>query len=104
MKRNRSLYDQGGDLFADYAVAVQPVNRSGTIDSMVLMLRDGTNDGYFALTRDGAGDSAVYLIWSWPAGTVTEIDATGTSAIADAAASAITRGVPVPRDGSLFGW
>lgn len=104
MKRDRSLYDQCGDLFADYALAVQPVNRSGTIDSMVLMLRDGTNDGYFALTRDCVGDSAVYLIWSWPDGTVTEIGATGTSAIADAAASAITRGVPVPRDGSLFGW
>jgi hypothetical protein len=104
MKRDRSLYEQCDDLFADYDQAVQQVNRSGTISSMVLMLRDGANDGYFALTRDGAGDCAVYLIWSWPAGSITEIDAAGTSPIGGAAASAVTRGVPVPRDGSLFGW
>jgi hypothetical protein len=104
MQRDRSLYDQCDDLFADCPQAVQPVNRSGTIGSMVLMLRDGANDGYFALTCDGAGDSAVYLIWSWPGGSITEIDAAGTSPVGAAAASAITLGVPVPRDGSLFGW
>lgn len=99
-----SLYDKCRELFAGYPLAVQPVNRSGTMRSMILMLQDGAYQGYFVLTHDFSQPRSVFWIWSWPAGAVVEIDADGTADVPDRAANAVTAGVPIPRDGSLFGW
>ncbi len=104
MKRAGSLYDKCHERFAAYPLAVQPVNRSGTMRSMILMLQDGTHDGYFVLTHDFSQPESVFWLWSWPAGEVVDIEAGGTADIPDAAANAVTQGVPIPRDGSLFGW
>jgi hypothetical protein len=99
-----SLYDKCHALFADYPLAVQPVNRTGTIRSIILMLQDGAHDGFFVLSRDFSQRRALFWVWAWPAGSVADIEADGTVDIPEAAANAITQGVPIPRDGSLFGW
>lgn len=104
MKRPSSLYDRCRELFAAYPLAVQPVNRSGNMRSMILMLQDGNHDGYFVLTHDFSQPKSVFWVWSWPAGDVVDIEADDTADIPDAAANVVTRGVPIPRDGSLFGW
>lgn len=104
MKRPSSRYDRCRDLFAAYPLAVQPVNRRGTMRSMILMLQDGNHDGYFVLTHDFSQPRSVFWIWSWPAGEIVDIEVDGTADIPDPAANAVTEGVPIPRDGSLFGW
>ena len=104
MKRPGSLYDRCRGLFAAYPLAVQPVNRSRTMRSMILMLQDGNHAGYFVLTHDFSRPGSVFWIWSWPAGAVVDIEADRTADIPAAAANVVTRGVPIPRDGSLFGW
>ncbi len=104
MKRAGSLYDKCHELFTAYPLAVQPVNRSGTMRSMILMLQDGNYDGYFVLTHDFSLPKSVFWVWSWPARDVVDIEIEGIADIPDAAANAITQGLPIPRDGSLFGW
>jgi len=99
-----SLYDKCHELFAAYPLAVQSVNRSGTMRSMILMLQDCTYQGYFVLTHDFSQPKSVFWVWSWPAGDVVDIEADRTADIPDPAANAVTEGVPIPRDGSLFGW
>ncbi len=104
MNDSSSLYDRCHELFAAYPLAVQPVDRSGTMRSMVLMLQDGAHDGFFVLSHDFSQDKSLFWVWSWPAGGVVDIEADGTADIPAAAANAVTQGVPIPRDGSLFGW
>ena len=102
MSRASYLYDKCHELFAAYPMAVQSVNPDGTMRSMILMLQDGAHDGFFVLSHDFSQDDSLFWIWSWPAGSVADID--GTADIPDVAANAVTQGVPIPRDGSLFGW
>jgi hypothetical protein len=104
MIRTSSLHDACGRLFADYPLAVTAIDRSETVHSMVLMLPDGDGAGYFALTRHRGDGEASYSLWSWPAGDIVEIDTEPSAAVPDVAADVATRGVPIPRDGSLFGW
>ena len=104
MKHPSSLYDGCRELFVAYPLAVQPVNRGGTMRSMILMLQDGNHDGYYVLTHDFSRPGSVFWVWSWPAGDIAEIEADGTADIPHAAANAVAQGVPIPRDGSLFGW
>lgn len=104
MKDTSSLYDRCRELFAAYPLAIQPVNRRGTMRSMILMLQDGNHDGYFVFTHDFSQPNPVYWVWSWPAGQVVDIKADSATDIPDAVANVIRQGVPIPRDGSLFAW
>ena len=104
MTRTRSLYEACLGLFAAYPLASRSVNRSGTVCAMVLMLAGGDGAGFHVLShRRGTGRSS-FLIWPWPAGEIAEIEAGGDADVSDVAADAVTRGVPIPRDGSLLGW
>lgn len=104
MRCTSSLYRECHELFAAYPLAVQPANRSGTMRSIVLMLHDGADNGFFVLTHDFSREGSVFWIWSWPAGSVVEIELDSIAEIPDGVMSAVTQGVPIPRDGSLFGW
>jgi hypothetical protein len=104
MRCTSSLYEMCHELFVAYPLAVQPVGPGETLCSMVLMLQDGVHDGFFILSHDFSQDMSIYWIWSWPGGSVVDIEADSTADIPAAAASAVTHGVPIPRDGSLFGW
>lgn len=80
------------------------VNRSGTARSMILMLQDGDDAGYFVLSSYRGEGRPPYSLWSWPDGDIVDIDGEGGAAVPDVVMKVVTRGVPIPRDGSLFGW
>lgn len=99
-----SLYDACHDLFSEYPQAVTTVNSDGTVRAMVVVVQDGDHCGFFALSQEQGRDESSYSLWAWPAGDITVITAEGTPAMPGMAAEVVTRGVPIPRDGSLFGW
>ena len=97
------VYQACGDLFDTYPLAVNAVNHVPSMHSMVLMLADGDDARFFVLLRiHGEGDPA-YTLSAWRADDAVEIAPDG-GEVPDLAADVVTRGVPIPRDGSLFGW
>lgn len=104
MLRTSSPYEACHTLFARYPQAVGAVDPSRTVYSMVLMLPDGHDAGFFVLSRQDGESGSSYSLWSWPAGDVVDIDAEGRAPVPGQAVNAVTRGVPIPRDGSLLGW
>ena len=104
MIRSDSLYEACQDLFAAYPLAAQTASRSGTVRSMVLMLQDGDDSGFFVLSCDERVSKPSYSLWPWPAGHIVNIEAGGSVAASSMAVNAVTRGIPIPRDGSFFGW
>jgi hypothetical protein len=104
MTRISPLYEACQRLFATYPLAAKTVNRSGTVRSMVLMLTDGDDAGFFVLVNDSCGGKPSYSLWPWPDGEIVNIEAEGNAMVPDITVDAVTHGVPVPRDGSLFGW
>jgi hypothetical protein len=99
-----SLYEASHELFTGYPLATRTVNRSGTVRSMVLMLQDGEDRGFFVLSQDRGDAKPSYSLWPWPAGDIVDIEVESSIDVPDVAVNAVTRGVPIPRDGSLFGW
>ena len=104
MLRTSSPYQACRALFDRYPLAARTVDRSGTVCSMTLMLPDGHDAGFFVLSHQLGESRSSYSLWSWPAGDVVDIDAEGGATLPDQAVNAVTRGVPIPRDGSLLGW
>lgn len=104
MIRTNSLYEASHELFTGYPLATRTVNRSGSVRSMVLMLQEGDVDGFFVLSQDYGDAKPTYSLWSWPAGDIVDIDAESSADVPHVAVAAVTCGVPIPRDGSLFGW
>lgn len=100
-----SLYESCQELFAEYPLAVDIIEHDGqTVPSMVLMLREGDDARFFTLSRrEGEGKTA-YVLRSWPAGDVADIMADHRGTVSDVAINTVTSGVPLPQDGSLFGW
>jgi hypothetical protein len=98
-----SLYKVCYDRFADHPLAVKSVTRSGTVRSMVLMLEGPDEPGFFVLAHDFGMERPLFWLWSWPAGSIVNIE-DGSENIPDVAMNAVLHGVPIPRDGSLFGW
>ncbi len=98
------IYETCHRLFTGYPLAARNVNGSGTARSMVLMLPDGDDTGFFVLSRGRDEGKPAYSLWAWPDGDIMDIEAHSGSTAPDLAVRAVTRGVPIPRDGSLFGW
>lgn len=71
---------------------------------MVLMLPEGCDAGFFVLSHWCGESRSSYSLWSWPAGDVIAIDAEGSATVPLEAVNVVTRGVPIPRNGSLPGW
>jgi hypothetical protein len=103
MTHTSTLYEACQSLFDNYPLAVMPSDCGQTIRSMVLLLQDGDDAKFFVLSHDQSGGRAVYSLRSWPAGSIGEIGADGKTAPVEVV-RAVTLGVPIPRDGSLFGW
>jgi hypothetical protein len=70
---------------------------------MVLMLRDGNDAKFFVLSHDCGEDQPFYSLRPWPAGDAANIE-THASDVPGVVVKAVTRGVPIPRHGSLLGW
>lgn len=100
----RSLYEACQKLFTDYPLAVRTVNRSGTVRSMVLMIPTGDDEEFFVLSCDRGGGEQSYELWAWPAGEIVDITIESVPSVPPLAVTAVTCGVPIPQDGSLFGW
>jgi hypothetical protein len=99
-----SPYEDCRKLFADYPLAARlDVCDVNTVSSMVLMLQDDERPRFFVLSHR-RGDRPGYLVYPWPAGSIVEIMADTGAEIPDAVRRALSGGVPIPRDGSLFGW
>jgi len=103
MMLGNQVYRACRDLFDAYPLAVNAVNHVPGMRSMVLMLADGDDARFFVLLRiHGEGDPA-YTLSAWRADDAVEI-AADSDKVSDLAVDVVTRGVPLPRDGSLFGW
>jgi hypothetical protein len=103
MSRTSRLYQACYDLFDAYPLAVVAVEEVPTMHSMVLMLADGDDVSFFVLLRDCEDGSPAYTLIPWDADGQVAIGPDGGD-VPDLAANAVRRGVPIPRDGSLFGW
>jgi hypothetical protein len=100
-----SLHKDCDELFADYPLAVNVDYHSGKeIRSMVLMLHEDDDTAFFLLSCHRSDSGSYYSISPWPAGEAVDIQADGHIVIPPVAAKAVIRGVPIPQDGSLFGW
>lgn len=104
MSGTSSLYETCGELFTHYPLATRVVNYKATVRSMVLLVRDDDESAYFVLTHDCGQGTPFYSVSPWRAGgEIVDIEVDGGS-VPDWVASAVTRGIPIPRHGSLFGW
>lgn len=100
----RSLYEVCHELFRGYPLAAKTVNRSGTVRSMVLMHQGGDDAGFFVLSEECGDGKPSFSLWPWPAGSIVSIEPESSVDVPDIAVRAVNRGVPIPKDGSLFGW
>jgi hypothetical protein len=96
------LHETCNQFFINYPLAVRVDDGGEGGRSMVLMAHEGL--AFFVLWLDYEKGEPVYSIGPWPAGDIAEISADGNSPVSDALIDALTYGVPIPRDGSIFGW
>ena len=105
-----NLYKQAEELFKRYPQAVAPVTEDGSVRSMILMRPHGRTAECFALTRQCGRQGESCSLFRWhkdgivnvaPDGTVAEQD--GKLSLQEAERIAATA-IPLPRDGSLWGW
>lgn len=101
MIRTKSLYETCHELFTEYPVATEAIDESGLTHSMVLLLPD--DDRFFVLTADRAMGRTSFSLFPWRADSSVDIEP-HSDAVPDVFVRALTHGVPIPRDGSLFGW
>ena len=72
---------------------------------MVLMLRDGDDMRLFILSHERREDRPPYSLRRWRTTESVDIAGEGDAAtISDTVMAVLTRGIPIPRDRSLFGW
>ena len=101
--RTSTLYEVCQSLFENYPLAVMPSDCDQSIRSMVLLLQDGDDAKFFVLSHGQSGGRAFYSVGSWSAGRIEEIGG-NEKPVSVEVVRAVTLGVPIPRDGSLFGW
>jgi hypothetical protein len=104
MINTRSLYETCEELFIDNPLAIRAEDPAATIYSIVLMIGDRDDPQFFVLIRDGARGKFSYSVWPWSDGPAENIEIDGSATVSRTAATALTDGLPIPRDGSLFGW
>lgn len=96
------LYEACKELFAKYLPAVRDDGGDENSHSMVLMAPERAV--FFVLWLEYGEDGPRYSLGPWPAGEGTEISFGDDNDLPREAADVLTHGVPIPRDGSLFGW
>ena len=104
MVRTTSLYEACQELFTEYPLAARAADHSDAIRSMVLVLREDEDARFFLLSRDCGDGAARYSLCPWPGGDAVDIEADEGVPVPDVVAKAVTRGVPLPRRGRIFGW
>lgn len=97
-----ALYETCEALFVRYPLAVRADGGSESNRSMILLQPEDAT--FFVLWLDCDEDEVTFSIGPWPAGDDVQISAHRDTAVSDTFARVICSGVPIPRDGSLFGW
>jgi hypothetical protein len=90
-------------LFNEYPLAVSAVDHVPGLHTIVLMLRDGGDVRFFVLMRIRGKSRTDYTLSPWRARSAVEIAADGDD-VPELVANVVEQGIPIPRDGSLFGW
>ena len=90
-------------LFNEYPLAVSAVDHVPAMHTMALALRDGADVRFFALMRIRGKGRTDYTLSPWRARGAVEIAADG-GEVPELVANVVEQGIPIPRDGSLFGW
>lgn len=90
-------------LFNEYPLAVSGVDHIPAMHTMVLMLCDGEQVRFFVLMRIRGRSRTDYTLSPWGATGAVEIAADG-GEVPGLVAHVVEQGIPLPRDGSLFGW
>jgi hypothetical protein len=104
MFRTSSLQEACHELFLNYPMAARSVNHSAAIRSMVVMRQDGGNTGFFVLSDDRRKGAPSYSLYRWPMRGNVDIQADDDLVVSEVFVDVVTHGIPIPRDGSLFGW
>jgi hypothetical protein len=100
-----STYTACHKLFGDYPLAVRSENWSETVRSMILMTLDRVNSArFFVLVHDSSKDSPFYSLCQWPEFGLENSDGDGSAVTPEAVMNIVSRAVPIPRHGSMFGW
>ena len=102
--RAGSSYRRCQRLYARYPLAVRLANTTGTVRSMVLTVADGEQAGFYVLLHDSGADKDFYLLKRWRGRSIGSVYAGSGTDVPVAFVDVVTNGIPVPRDGSLFGW
>jgi hypothetical protein len=102
MIRTDSAYEACYKLFAEYPLAVTDTDFGGRTRSMVLMLRKDNEIRFFVLSHDCEAHRSSFWLFPWHTNGITGIEPGGN--VPGEAANAVKYGIPIPRDGSLFGW
>jgi hypothetical protein len=102
MIRVDTFHEACRTLFVEYPLASSA--GSGGSRSMVLLLEQDGDPEFFVLSEHGRPASPAYSLRQWPVGAEVKIGADRREAVPPALVDAVIRGVPLPRDGSLFGW
>jgi hypothetical protein len=103
MIRTDPLYEICQHFFAEYAPAAEAIDENGLIRSLVLLLPDGDSARFFVLVANHTKDRVSYSVFPWRADGAVEIRPDADS-VPEVFATVLREGVPLPRDGSLFGW
>jgi hypothetical protein len=90
-------------LFNEFPLAVSAVDHVPSLNTIVLMLRDGEHVRFFVLMRIRGRGRTDYTLSPWRATGAVEI-AADSGEVPELVADVVERGIPIPRDGSLFGW
>jgi hypothetical protein len=104
MTRTDSLSEACHELFVRYPLAVLTDDCNEIIPTMLLALPDSDGAKYFVLSHDRREGRSRYSIRPRRATETVDIKPDGGAAVSGIAVNVVTRGVPIPRDGSLFGW
>ncbi len=96
-------YERCHRLFAEYPLAAEAVDESRLVRSMVLLLADGADASFFMLITDRTEDLPSCSLFPWNADGGVDIGP-GDVSVPSEYAAVLAQGIPVPRDGSLFGW
>lgn len=98
------LWETCHDWFARYQVAAKSTDRTGSVRTMLLMLRNSNGPRFFVLSQDCRGDRPRYSLRVRRSSDSVDIEANTRARFPNTVVEAVTHGVPIPRDGSLFGW
>lgn len=101
MTRARALDEVCTDLFAGYPSAIRTCRHGNEIiQSLVLMVLDGQDISFFTLSRHPDRPS----LTPWDDSNTRNVNSDGYLHDPEDIADVLTRGIPLPRHGSLFGW